>query len=54
MMLRAALLQQARSCAALGSPFMEKLMTALAEDWPDDSALGRLCAGWKGDVTLVQ
>ncbi len=50
MTLRAALLQQARSCAALGSPFMEMLMTALAEDWPDDSALGRLCAGWKGDV----
>ena len=45
-----ALRQQADACAALGSPFMHRLLNALAEHWPHDSALGRLCAGWPGDI----
>lgn len=41
---------QARSCAALGSPFMERLLTTLAEVWPKDTALARTCDTWTGDV----
>lgn len=41
--------QQARACTGLGSPFMGRLLTGLADHWPEDSALGRLCAGWPGD-----
>ncbi|MDK3019052.1 DUF2332 domain-containing protein [Pseudodonghicola flavimaris] len=43
--------QQAKSCAALGSPFMARLLTALADHWPAETPLGRLCEGWE-DVDL--
>lgn len=46
MTLPEALRQQAASCARLGSPFMARLLTGLADHWPGDSALGRLCAAW--------
>ncbi len=48
MTLPGALRQQAASCARLGSPFMARLLTGLAENWPEGSALGRLCAAWPG------
>jgi hypothetical protein len=41
---------QASSCAALGSPFMGKLLNGLAAHWPQDSDLGRLFADWPGDL----
>ena len=41
--------RQANSCARLGSPFMQRLLTGLADNWPADSALGRLCAAWPGE-----
>lgn len=46
MSLSETLCEQAASCARLGSPFMERLLTGLAKAWPEDSALGRLCATW--------
>ncbi|MEQ6248711.1 DUF2332 family protein [Sulfitobacter sp. HNIBRBA3233] len=33
--------QQAVSCEALGSPFMARLLTMLAQEWPADSALAK-------------
>lgn len=42
---------QARACAMLDSPFMARLLNGLADHWPADSALGRLCEGWE-DVDL--
>lgn len=50
MTLAGAFAVQARACAALGSPFMERLLTGLAAEWPTDSRLGRLCTGWPGDI----
>nr|WP_261368196.1 DUF2332 family protein [Pseudosulfitobacter koreense] len=41
---------QAQSCARLGSPFMQRLLTILAADWPEDSVLGRKMAGFDGDI----
>lgn len=41
---------QATACNDMGSPFMGQLMSILAEDWPEDSALGRKFAGFEGDV----
>ncbi len=46
MKLRDAFLMQARSCAGLGSRFMERLLSQLAEHWPLDSDLGQVCANW--------
>lgn len=50
MTLQEAFLEQARSCAALDSPFMARLLTGLSRDWAPDSALGRFCAEWSGDI----
>lgn len=50
MTLPKALRDQAQHCAALGSPFMEKLLTMLADSWSDTSALARHCAQWEGDI----
>lgn len=51
MTLTDAFLSQARSCGALGSPFMGQLLQLLARIWPDDCNLGRTCAAWP-DVDL--
>jgi hypothetical protein len=50
MSLRDAFLNQAQSCVALGSPFMGRLLTCLAEDWPTDSALAKAFDGFVGDI----
>lgn len=42
--------QQATSCAALGSPFMEQLLNMLAEHWPDSTPLAQKFAGFEGDI----
>lgn len=50
MSLSEALHQQAASCAALGSPFMAQLLRMLAENWPEQSAIGRKFAAFSGDI----
>lgn len=50
MTLPEAMRQQAAACAGLGSPFMDQLLTVLADRWAEDTALGRLCADWPGDI----
>lgn len=50
MSLREAFTVQARACAALGSPFMGRLLTMLAANWPEGTALDRTCAEWSGDI----
>lgn len=47
---REALNEQARACADLGSGFTARLMVALAEVWPADTALAAKVAGWRGDL----
>ena len=42
--------EQAGHCVALGSPFMGQLMTVLARDWPEDTAIARKFATVAGDV----
>ncbi|OJY26886.1 MAG: hypothetical protein BGP11_19135 [Rhodobacterales bacterium 65-51] len=46
----AAFAEQAASCAALGSPFMERLMRHLAAHWPDDTDLARRFVDWPGEI----
>ena len=41
---------QARSCAALDSPFMERLLTLLANNWPENTDLARHCDTFAGDI----
>jgi hypothetical protein len=53
MKLKAAFHEQAKSCAALGSPFMERLMNLLARHWPDDTALAQRFAHWEGDISAT-
>lgn len=48
--LRAALHQQAASCAALGSPFMARLCTLLAERLTPKTPLTRRLFAWPGDL----
>ncbi|MHA6264467.1 DUF2332 domain-containing protein [Arenibacterium sp. CAU 1754] len=50
MTLHQAFLEQARSCARLGSPFMERLLTLLAHHWPATTSLAQKCALWSGDL----
>lgn len=48
--LGAAFTEQAQSCAALGSPFMEQLCTVLAERLSPDSPIGHRLFDWPGDL----
>jgi hypothetical protein len=48
--LRDVLIEQAKSCVALGSPFMERLMILLAQHWPEDTELSRRFVDWSGDI----
>jgi hypothetical protein len=48
--LRNALLEQAESCTALGSPFMGRLLGMLADHWPTDSALAQSLSSYTGDI----
>ena len=50
MSLYVTLMRQAQSCAALGSPFMAKMLPILAGVWPVGSALDRAVAGFEGDI----
>jgi hypothetical protein len=50
MTLREAFTEQVKSCIALGSPFMGRLMTVLAQHWPEDTELARRFASWSGDI----
>lgn len=50
MILTKAFRHQATSCAALGSPFMERLLTLLADHWPVESAIARKFASFGGDI----
>ena len=45
-----AFLAQAESCSRMGSPFMGQLLTLLAQNWEEDSALGRKFSGFDGDI----
>ncbi|MCF6233810.1 MAG: DUF2332 family protein [Rhodobacteraceae bacterium] len=44
-------LDQASACAALGSPFMGRLLTLLANHWPSDTKFAQLCTNWPGDIS---
>ena len=50
MSLPAAMRTQAAACGALGSPFMARLLTVLADHWPATSALAMRCNDWSGDI----
>ncbi len=50
MTLTAAFKDQAGSCARMGSPFMERLLSLLALHWPERSALGQKFAEFTGDI----
>ena len=50
MNLQSALMRQAQSCAALGSPFMAQMLPLLAKVWPAGSALDTAVAGFDGDI----
>ncbi|MCA2010660.1 DUF2332 family protein [Cereibacter sphaeroides] len=49
--LRQAFRAQAEACASLGSPFMARLCTLLAERLQPDSPLTRRLFDWQGDLT---
>ncbi len=51
--LQNAFLDQAKSCTALGSPFMGRLMSTLAEHWPTRTALAARFDRWEGDITAT-
>lgn len=48
--MREALSHQSRHCAALGSPFMERLMALLAAQWPLPGAVAEKLDAWHGDI----
>ncbi|SDF11101.1 DUF2332 domain-containing protein [Limimaricola pyoseonensis] len=48
--MRAALADQSRHCAALGSPFMGRLMALLSEAWPLPGAVAERLEAWPGEV----
>jgi hypothetical protein len=50
MTLHDAFRRQAASCRELGSPFMGRLLTLLAEHWPDDTTVARRLKRWDGDI----
>jgi len=45
-----ALRHQATACATLDSPFMARLLTVLADNWPEGSALAARFAAFEGDI----
>ncbi len=53
MMLCEALESQARGCARLGSPFMERLLNLFAARLDDQTQVGRRMHGWGGDITAT-
>jgi hypothetical protein len=50
MNLRDAFRQQAEACAALGSPFMARLMRLAADRLGPEGVVGQRMFGWKGDI----
>lgn len=50
MTLQEAFVAQARACAALGSPFMARLLRTLGENWHEALPLAPRFAAWKGDI----
>ena len=50
MTLQDAFLDQAGHCARLGSPFMEVLLTTLAENWHSALPLAPRLSAWEGDI----
>ncbi len=48
--LREAFQNQAVACTNLGSPFMGRLLTLLADHWPEDTQLAQKCAAYEGDI----
>ncbi|THH37165.1 DUF2332 family protein [Aliishimia ponticola] len=48
--LQTAFADQAKACTTLGSPFMGRLLSLLAEDWPTRSRLAARCAAFTGDL----
>ncbi|WP_238367431.1 DUF2332 domain-containing protein [Mesobacterium pallidum] len=45
-----ALQAQAEACASLGSPFMGRLLTGLADHWSDDLPLAARFEAWPGEI----
>ncbi len=41
---------QAKTCTGMGSPFMGRLLTILADHWDASSALGQKMATYQGDI----
>lgn len=41
---------QADTCTRMGSPFMGRLLSILAADWPSETALGQKFAAFRGDI----
>lgn len=50
MRLQTALREQAGHCAALGSPFMARLMGLCADHWPLDRTIAARMEAWPGDI----
>ncbi|MBB3993384.1 hypothetical protein GGR95_001012 [Sulfitobacter undariae] len=50
MSLPEALRHQAKACANLGSPFMAQLLSVLAENWPQNSALAHKFSAFEGNI----
>lgn len=48
--LNGAFLEQAGHCRALGSPFMDRLLTMLSAHWPEDTELAAKCSTYTGDI----
>ena len=41
---------QADTCTRMGSPFMGRILTILADDWDETSPLGQAMASYPGDI----
>ena len=50
MRLRDAFRHQAQSCGRLGSPFMERMLSGLADAWPETGTLAARCTDWPGEL----
>ena len=48
--MHAALRAQARSCHALGSDFMGRMLVLLADNWPSHGKIAELCEEWPDDL----